>query len=210
MCMYESVFLREAEARYGEAGSAGLSDTELVQMALGLDKEEAEGVADAVISRAPALLPDRISAKVESLLELCRRIKGTGRIISSPDDAFRCISHFAMDAKQEMLIVMELNGANEVMDTFVATQGLIDEILARPREVFAKPIADRAVAIIIAHNHPSGITRPSEDDKNVTARMVEAGKMLGIKVLDHLVFTEDRYYSFLSNGLIKKEEKNDG
>lgn len=208
--MYESVFLREAEARYGVSGSAGLSDTELVQIALGLDKEEAEGVADAVISRAPAILSDRISAKVESLLELCRRIKGTGKIISSPDDAFRRISHFAIDAKQEMLIVMELNGAHEVMDTFVATQGLADRTLVHPREVFAKPIADRAVAIIIAHNHPAGPVRPSEGDKEATAKIVEAGKMLGIQVLDHLVFTEDRYYSFLSNGLIKKEDKNDG
>lgn len=207
--MYESVFLRDAEARYGVSGSAGLNDTELVQMALGLDKEEAEGVADAVISRAPALLSDRISAKVESLLELCRRMKGTGRIISSPDDAFRYISHFAMDAKQEMFIVMELNGAHEVIDTFVATQGLLNKTIVHPREVFAKPIADRAVAVIIAHNHPSGSTDPSREDMEVTDRIVESGKMLGIKVLDHLVFTEDRYYSFLANGLIK-EEKNDG
>lgn len=207
--MYESVFLREAEARYGVSGSAGLSDTELVQIALGLDKNEAEGVADAVISRAPAILSGSISAKVESLLELCRRIKGTGRIISSPDDAFRRISHFAMDAKQEMFIVMELNGAHEVMDTFVATQGFVNRAYVHPREVFAKPIADRAVAVIIAHNHPSGATDPSEEDKDVTLRIRMAGEILGIKVLDHLVFTEDRYYSFLAHGLIK-EEKNDG
>lgn len=71
-----------------------------------------------------------------------------------------------------------------------------------PREVFADAIRSRAAAVVIAHNHPSGNVEPSEDDKQVTVRLQKAGEILGIKVLDNIVFSEDRYYSFLEHGLM--------
>lgn len=95
-----------------------------------------------------------------------------------------------------------LNGAHEVLGTFVATIGLLNKTIVHPREVFADAIRSRAAAIAIAHNHPSGNIEPSQDDKDVTARLQKAGQILGIKLLDHLVFTDERYYSFLEHGLM--------
>jgi DNA repair protein RadC len=72
--------------------------------------------------------------------------------------------------------------------------------LVHPREVFADPITDRASAIIVAHNHPSGQLTPSEDDLCVTRQLSEAGKTLGIRLLDHLIFNHTTYYSFVEKG----------
>ena len=97
---------------------------------------------------------------------------------------------------------MLLNGAHEVISTFVATIGLLNRTIVHPREVFSDAISRRAAAIAIAHNHPSGNIEPSDDDKDVTSRIVKAGEILGIKVLDHLVFTDEQYFSFLEHGLM--------
>ncbi|MCK8600150.1 JAB domain-containing protein [Desulfoferrobacter suflitae] len=80
------------------------------------------------------------------------------------------------------------------------TVGLVDRVHIHPREVFANPITDRATAIIIAHNHPSGNVKPSEDDKLVTQELKTAGKILGIQLLDHIIFNDKDHYSFLENG----------
>ena len=69
-----------------------------------------------------------------------------------------------------------------------------------PREVFADAIVDRAAAVVVAHNHPSGNIEPSTEDREVTRRLVAAGRMLGIAVLDHIVFSHSGYYSFTENG----------
>ena len=97
---------------------------------------------------------------------------------------------------------MHLNGAHEVVGTLVATIGLLNRTIVHPREVFSEAIHKRAAAIAIAHNHPSGNVEPSEDDKDVTVRIVKCGDILGIKVIDHIVFSEDKYYSFLEHGLM--------
>jgi len=71
--------------------------------------------------------------------------------------------------------------------------------LVHPREVFADPITDRAAAIIVAHNHPSGNLAPSQDDLAVTRQLKEAGNTLGIRLLDHIIFNHEKYYSLLEN-----------
>jgi len=71
-----------------------------------------------------------------------------------------------------------------------------------PREVFADPITDRACAVVVAHNHPSGNLEPSDEDVDITKRLRQSGDILGIPVLDHLIFSESGYFSFMEHGLI--------
>lgn len=144
------------------------------------------------------------SAQVLAALELGRRRQrrlGVGVTISSPGDIYREVRHYATRS-QEQFIVLALNGAHEVLNIFVATIGLVNKTLVHPREVFADPLARRATAIAVAHNHPSGVLTPSDDDVNITKRLKASGDILGIKILDHLVFTENAYYSFLEHGLL--------
>ncbi len=128
-----------------------------------------------------------------------RRIRPEGTRVGSPADVLPLIRHYA-DRKQEHLLCISLNGANEVIATRVVTIGLLNRTQIHPREVFADAITDRAAAIILAHNHPSGNVSPSPEDRSVTRRIRESGEVLGVNLLDHLVFTRRAYYSFKEQG----------
>ena len=151
------------------------------------------------------LIPGLGSAKASLLvaaLELGRRrASKKGRVITTPKDIYKEVHHYS-SRDQEHLIVVMLNGAHEVIGTFIATIGLLNRTLVHPREIYAPAINNRAAAICIAHNHPTGYSEPSQDDKDVTKRIKKAGEILGIKCLDHVVFSENDYYSFLEHGLI--------
>jgi len=127
-----------------------------------------------------------------------RRIKPEGLKIKSPTDVLPLIQHFA-DRKQEHFLVISLNGANEVINVRVITIGLVNTTQVHPREVFADVIAERASAVILAHNHPSGNLELSDGDINITRQLSEAGKLLGIKVLDHIVFSKSGYRSVIND-----------
>jgi DNA repair protein RadC len=76
----------------------------------------------------------------------------------------------------------------------------VNRALVHPREVFAEALVDRAAAVVVAHNHPSGNVEPSAEDREVTARLQKAGNTLGIAMLDHIIFSQEGYYSFLEQG----------
>lgn len=78
--------------------------------------------------------------------------------------------------------------------------GLVNKTQVHPREVFADPITDKASAIIVAHNHPGGGLNPSKEDIEVTKQLKSAGEILGIRLLDHIIFNRKGYYSFLEDG----------
>lgn len=86
------------------------------------------------------------------------------------------------------------------IDEELVSIGTINQTIAMPREVFRKAITLNAASIVLAHNHPSGDTRPSQEDLQLTRRMEEAGQILGINVLDHFIIGHNAYYSFLENG----------
>jgi DNA repair protein RadC len=137
---------------------------------------------------------------IVAALELARRrIRPEGLKINFPIDVLPIISHFA-DRKQEHFICISVNGANEVITSRIVSVGLVNKTQAHPREVFADPITDRASAIIVAHNHPVGSLIPSKEDIEVTQRLKAAGDTLGIRLLDHIIFNQKGYYSFLENG----------
>ena len=107
--------------------------------------------------------------------------------------------HYA-DRKQEHFLCASVNGANEILNIRVVSIGSLDRSPVHPREVFADALADRAAAIIIAHNHPSGGVEPSQSDISITAQLKAAGEILGIELLDHIIFNRADYFSFLEAG----------
>jgi len=119
--------------------------------------------------------------------------------IRRPSDVVPLLQHYA-DRPQEHFLTVALNGAHEVLTVRIVSVGLVNRTLVHPREVFAEAIAERAAAVIVAHNHPSGNTEPSAEDRAVTRTLVEAGDILGVRVLDHIVFTPQGYHSLLEAG----------
>lgn len=130
-----------------------------------------------------------------------RRIKPEGTKIETPADILPLVRHFA-DRKQEHFICATVNGANEVLNVRVVSIGLIDRSPVHPREVFADAVADRASGIIVAHNHPAGPLEPSSSDLTVTRQLKSAGEIVGIELLDHIIFNRAGYFSFLENGTL--------
>jgi DNA repair protein RadC len=121
--------------------------------------------------------------------------------ITSSASVFEELKEYST-AKQEHFIVCYLDGANNIIENRVITIGTLNQSLVHPREVFSPAIEKRAASIILAHNHPSGILQASPEDKSITKRLVEAGKILGIEVLDHLILVEDGFLSFKNEDLL--------
>lgn len=128
-----------------------------------------------------------------------RRIKPDGAKIETPADLLPHVRHYA-DRKQEHFLCATINGANEILNIRVVSIGLIDRSPVHPREVFADALSDRASAVIVAHNHPSGGLEPSPSDINITAQLKAAGVIVGIDLLDHIIFNRTGYFSFLEDG----------
>jgi DNA repair protein RadC len=128
-----------------------------------------------------------------------RRIKPEGTKIETPADLLPLIRHYA-DRKQEHFIAASINGANEVMNIRVVSIGLVDRTSVHPREVFADALTDRASGLIVAHNHPAGALEPSAWDIEVTKQLKAAGEVVGVALLDHIVFNRSGYFSFLEVG----------
>jgi DNA repair protein RadC len=142
------------------------------------------------------------ACQVLAAFELARRRLIKDRIqIRDVRDVLPLINHI-VDKKQEYFICLSLNGANEVIGNRVVTVGLLNSNQIHPREVFVDVISDRAAAVILAHNHPSGQLQASADDLTTTRQLIEAGKILGITVLDHVIVTKQGYLSLKEKGLM--------
>lgn len=142
------------------------------------------------------------AGQIMAAFEFIRRKLAPARLrISFPADILPFVLQYA-DRKQEYFLCASLNGAHEVAAVRIVTIGLINKTVVHPREVFADPLIDRAAAVIAAHNHPSGNLEPSAEDREVTARLSAAGQTLGITLLDHVIFSQTGYYSFLEHGEI--------
>lgn len=152
------------------------------------------------LARVPGLGQAR-ACRIAAALELGRRFFGVReRRITCPEDAWQLVRHFD-DRKQERFLCCTLNGAHDVIAVRVVTVGLINRTIVHPREIFSQAVADRACAIFVAHNHPSGRLEPSQEDIDITARLKEAGMILGIPLLDHIIFSQEAYVSMVESGL---------
>ena len=126
---------------------------------------------------------------IVAALEFARRRFAAGGIkIRQPQDILPYVHQLKSHA-QENFVTISLNGNHEVIQVRVVTIGLANFCQVHPREVFADVITDRATALIVAHNHPSGNLEPSQEDLSLTKRLVQASRILGIKLLDHVIFT---------------------
>lgn len=121
--------------------------------------------------------------------------------LNHPKEAIPLLCAYA-DKRQEHFICIELNGAYELIQTRLVSIGLLNRTMVHPREVFADAIKNHAGAIIVAHNHPSGNLDPSEEDIAMTQRLKQAGQLLGIPLLDHIIFSAEGYFSFLDHKIL--------
>jgi len=142
------------------------------------------------------------ASQIISAIELSKRyLIKQNKKISSAKDVYDELSEYH-NKKQEYFSCIYLDGANHICKTEVITIGTLNQSLVHPREVFAPAIENRCASIIVAHNHPSGVLKPSDEDLAVTKRLKESGKLLGIELLDHVIFTKDDYFSLSDNGLM--------
>jgi DNA repair protein RadC len=105
-----------------------------------------------------------------------------------------------IEQEKEHYYVMYLNIRSQVMMVELVSVGTISSSLVHPRETFRRAVVAGSTSIIIAHNHPSGEVGPSDEDTKITRLMFDAGDLLGIKMVDHIIFTKDNYFSFRNNG----------
>jgi len=128
----------------------------------------------------------------------CCEKRETVKVSKEVASVFHAVIGFK--SKQEHFLAMYLDGANKVIETRTIFLGTVNNCMVHPREVFAPAFELRAASIIIGHNHPSGNPQPSDHDIIMTKKLKEAGEILGIELLDHVIFTDTDHYSFQGNG----------
>lgn len=200
---------REKLAKYG---AATLTDLELLLLVIGSGNKQVS--ARAIATQILKLLKEKggevtyrdlagvkgmgvaKTSEMIALFELGRRylIPADKPVITSTDDAVEQLKDLR-SKRQECFAALTLDGANRLISNEIVFQGTLDRSIIHPREIFARAIEDRAASIIVAHNHPSGNPRPSEKDIAVTKRIREAGELLGIKVLEHIIVTQNEQWS---------------
>ncbi len=191
-------------------GAAALSDFELLQALIGSGNAQADvsKIAKDTLALIKKYGTDTTYEQLESVtgmgaakitellaaLELSKRylMDSDQPIIDSPEKAAEQLADIR-DKKQEYFVVMTLDGANRLIAKRTITIGTLTSSLVHPREVFADAITDRAAGIIMAHNHPSGTLEPSQADIDVTRRLKDAGSLLGITLLDHIIITKTSF-----------------
>lgn len=204
--------------RLRSVGSANLSLAELLALVLGSGSgghpamrigERILAAADGSLARLAALdvaslervpgVGAATAARVAAALELGRRAAATsfevGDPIRGPADVFARMGPRLRDEHQEEFHALLLNSRHRVIREVLVTRGLLDSALIHPREVFRPAVTEGAAGVILVHNHPSGDPTPSAEDRAVTRQLGEAGRALGIPVLDHVVVGGGSYAS---------------
>ena len=135
---------------------------------------------------------------LKAVLEFSRRVLNQGlgldEPITSPADVLPEIRHIR-DLNKEHFVAIFLNARNQVIKTETISIGSLNSSLVHPREVFAPAVGISAASVILGHNHPSGDVTPSKEDISLTKRMVQAGQIMGIEVVDHLIVASDKFLS---------------
>ena len=185
------------------------SDVELLSLATGIEPEKFTGTLSETFNGDPRAISGigekktlRLLAIKELAKRLACRVNTKIEIIHGPED----VAHFAMpryrDEKKEHFAVMLLNTKNHIIGLRDISIGSLTASIVHPREVFKEAALQSAAAIILLHNHPSGDTSPSREDISVTQRMVKAGKIMDIPVLDHVILGDGRWTSLKEKGLL--------
>jgi len=205
--------------KIAKKGAAALTDTELVEAILGRGTINRD--VRMIARDIAAMLGDRTreiryedvlaiggigptkAGQIMACLELGRRrYEPAGTVkIQKPEDVLPLVGTYR-DKPQEHFICISLSGAGEVIRSRVVTVGILNHSLVHPREVFAGAITDRAASVICVHNHPSGSLEASTQDIAITKQLAEAGALLGIQLLDHIIVTKTGFSSMKEKGLV--------
>lgn len=206
-------------------GKAALSDAELLGILIGsgIQKMTAVDVAKIILQSTENDLNQlaKLSVKdlskfkgigeakaitIVSALELGRRrkesISAERQRITSSNDAYNVMKPHLMDLPYEEFWIILLNRANQVMKTERISSGGVSGTVADPKIIFKSALENLASAMILCHNHPSGNLTPSQADKDLTKKLREAGQLLEIPILDHIIFTDRKYLSFADEGIL--------
>jgi DNA repair protein RadC len=206
-------------------GKESLSDSELLAILInsGSGKDSAIDVAKKVLALGKNNLDElgKISIKemmkvngigearavtLVAALELGRRRHGSQNLIKTRLTSSGQLASFLKaslkDYPYEVFAIVFLNKSNKVKHFEVMSKGGISHTIVDPRIVFSKALEVQATSMVLCHNHPSGSLRPSRADEEITARLKSAGKLLDIEVVDHLIVSDEGYYSFADEGLI--------
>lgn len=124
--------------------------------------------------------------------------------IASSQEIYDYFYHSMRDLKKEMIKVVYLNTQNQILEIKDLSQGTVDSSFVYPREVMEGALNCSAVSLVVVHNHPSGNPAPSDADKDLTRNLAHSGSLLQIKLLDHLIIGDNKFYSFAGDGLIEK------
>ena len=214
--------------KFIKSGLTGFADYEVVELllSLGTPRKDCKPLAKEAIKKFKTLR-GVLSASMEEL----QQIKGIGphsafgiklmqdvareylkeQIIDKPvfqssQEIFDYLYHSMRDLKKEVFKVIYLTSQNQIIDTSDLFGGTVNSAAVVPRQIVEQALAHNAAALIFAHNHPTGVCEPSESDKDITRDLVFAAGTVQIKILDHLIIGNNRYYSFAGEGLISQYE----
>ncbi|HEY96483.1 MAG TPA: JAB domain-containing protein [Dehalococcoidia bacterium] len=214
--------------KFIKSGIAGFHDYEIIELllSLGTPRRDCKQQAKEAVRRFKTL-----RGVLEAPPEELRKISGIGphntfgirlvqeiareflkeKLIEKPvyttaDEVFDYLYHSMRDLKKEVFKVVYLNSQNQIIDTEDLFHGTVNSSAVSPREVVESTLKHNAVSLIFAHNHPSGNPEPSKSDMDLTRDLIYAARTVQIKVLDHIIIGNNRYYSFAGKGLIGEYE----
>jgi DNA repair protein RadC len=214
--------------RFIKSGLAGFADYEVVELllSLGTPRKDCKPQAKEAIKKFKTMR-GVLSASMDELQQIkdigphaafgIKLMQDVAReylreqiidkpVFKSSQEIFDYLYNSMRDLKKEVFKVLFLTSQNQIIDTADLFQGTVDSAAIMPREIVEKALAHNAVALIFAHNHPTGICEPSKSDKDITRDLVFAAATVQIKILDHLIIGNNRYYSFAGEGLIGQYE----
>ncbi len=166
------------------------------------------GIAQASLEELIAITGIGIAkaCQLKAALEMARRLESypdTERAtISTSEDVVKAVKAQLKGKKKEHFLAVLLNSRNQILRTAEISIGSLNATVVHPREVFKEALAANAAAVIFVHNHPSGDPQPSDDDIKLTKRLVEAGRIMGVEVLDHVIVSDRGSASMKSKGLM--------
>jgi DNA repair protein RadC len=214
--------------KFLKSGLAGFHDYEIVELllSLGTPRKDCKAAAKEALKKFGSL-----RGVMEASANELQEIEGIGahsvfgiklaqevaneylkaKIVEKPfykssQEVFEYLYHSMRGLKKEVFKVMYLNSQNQIIDTVELSKGTVNSSAVSPREVIEGAIKSNAAAIIFVHNHPSGNPTPSTSDRGLTRELVYAGRIMRIRVLDHIIIGDDVYYSFAAEGLIEEYE----
>lgn len=159
------------------------------------------------IGRVKAIL---LQAAIELSTRISREKRSVRRRITGTEQLAELYAEEMKQYRQEVFKVLLLDRKLTVIKEILVSVGTLDAAMVHPREVFADAVANRAYGVVAMHNHPSGDASPSKDDFRTTKRLIMAGSVLGIELLDHMVFGDGKYYSFYQEGDLERLKNTEG